>query len=258
MKIAVLGCGNLATAVVSKLEGFEIHTYTPSFMRAEKLAIKKGGISHRKLKDVPATDYIILGMKPQQFDEFSKDFKNHFDSDTVVISLLAGTDVATIKKSLGAKSVARVMSNTPALVGEGLHALFFSDVEKPEIVEKMFKASGEIITLDSEEKIDAITHFSGSGPAYLFDLARILTAELEKRGLTSEQASLAIKQTLRGSSILLKNSDLSAIELRKQVTSKAGVTEKVLESLWESGIDKAYEKALVAGDEKIAQLKGKL
>ncbi|MBK22787.1 MAG: hypothetical protein CME70_02180 [Halobacteriovorax sp.] len=256
MKIAVLGCGNLATAVVSKLEGFEFHTYTPSYIRAEELAKLKNGTAYKELKNIPLTDFVILGMKPQQFEEFAKVYKDFFDDSSVVISLLAGTSTDTIKKALGAKSVARVMSNTPAIIGKGLHALYFSNVDQSSVVESMFKVSGETIVLDSEDKIDGITHFSGSGPAYLFDLARILTSELEKRGLTNEQANMAIKQTLLGSAELLKNSELPAIELRKQVTSKAGVTEKVLESLWDFGIDNAYEKALIAGDERIAQLKG--
>jgi len=256
MKVAVLGCGNLATAVVSKLEGFEFHTYTPSFKRAEDLANLKNGTAHKELKDIPLTDFLILGMKPQQFEEFAKVYKEYFNDTTVVISLLAGTDTKTIMNALGAKSVVRVMSNTPAIIGKGLHALYFKNVEEVSIVEEMFRASGETIILESEGQIDAITHFSGSGPAYLFDLARILTAELEKRGFKGDQASMAIKQTLLGSAALLKNSELPAVELRKQVTSKAGVTEKVLESLWDFGIDSAYEKALIAGDKRIAELKG--
>lgn len=256
MKLAVLGCGNLATAVVSKLEGFEIHTYTPSFTKAESLAKLKGGTAHKELKDVPLCDYVMLGMKPQQFETFADEYKELFDAKCTVISLLAGTDIRTIRHGIWATKVARVMSNTPALIGEGLHALYFENIDEPKIIEDMFKASGKTITLESEEQIDAITHFSGSGPAYIFDMARILTEELIKRGIKEEDAKLAIKQTLLGSSQLLSDSELNAIELRKQVTSKAGVTEKVLESLWDSGLEQAWNKALAAGDKRIAELKG--
>lgn len=256
MKLAVLGCGNLATAVVSKLEGFEVHTYTPSFTKAQKLAELKSGTAHKELSDIPSCDYIILGMKPQQFLDFAKDYKPLFKKESTVISLLAGTDVKTISEALGAEKIIRVMSNTPALIGKGLHGLFFQNVSDQKTVENMFSFSGETITLDSEEKIDAITHFSGSGPAYVFDMARILTNELMERGIGEAEAKQAIAQTLLGSAALLKDSKIDAIDLRKQVTSKAGVTEKVLESLWDSGLEEAWNKALKAGDKRIAELKG--
>lgn len=256
MKIAVIGCGNLATAVVSKLEGFEIHTYTPSFTKAAELAKLKSGTAHKSLEDIPYCDFVILGMKPQQFLEFTKEYKSFFNSKSTIISLLAGTDVQTIARELGAQKIARVMSNTPALIGEGLHALYFKDIEDQKTIQEMFKASGKVITLGSEDQIDAITHFSGSGPAYVFDMARALIKELVDRGLSETDARLAIAQTLYGSSKLLLESDLEAITLRKQVTSKAGVTEKVLESLWDSGFDEAWNKALKAGDKRISELKG--
>lgn len=256
MKIAVLGCGNLATAVISKIEGFELHTYTPSFTKAEKLAKLKDGIAHKELSDIPECDFVVLGMKPQQFKDFAKEYSKYFSSNSTVISLLAGTDVKTISKALGAKKIARVMSNTPALIGEGLHALYFQNIEDTQIIKDLFMTSGKVITLENEEQIDAITHFSGSGPAYVFDMARILVNELTSRGIKSEDAKLAISQTLLGSSRLLEDSTLEAVDLRKQVTSKAGVTEKVLESLWESGIEQAWNKALAAGDKRIKELKG--
>lgn len=256
MKMAVIGCGNLATAVVSKIDGVELHTYTPSFTRAEALAKEKGGNAYRELKDLPIVDYLILGMKPQQFPGFAKEFKQYLDPNTVVISLLAGTAVDTINELLGSEKVVRVMSNTPALIGEGLHALYFENIADKTQVESFFKASGKTLVLDEEEKIDSITCFSGSGPAYVFELARVLSKELEGRGFSAEEASLVIKQTVLGSSLLMSDSKLSPLELREQVTSKAGVTEKVLASIKESGFEELWKKALVAGETRIKELKG--
>jgi pyrroline-5-carboxylate reductase len=256
MKMAVIGCGNLATAVVSKIEGVELHTYTPSFKRADELAKLKSGQAYRELKDLPIVDYLVLGMKPQQFESFAKDFKKLLGPETVIISLLAGTSVQTIEEHLGCSKVVRVMSNTPALVGEGLHALYFKSVEKKDEVEAFFKASGKTLVLDSEDQIDAITCFSGSGPAYVFELARVLTSELVKRGFSEVDAAMVIKQTFLGSSILMSESDKTPIELRVQVTSKAGVTERVLNTIENEGLENIWKKALVAGEQRIKELKG--
>lgn len=260
MKLAVLGCGHLASAVVSKLNAIEVHTYTPSFVKAQALAELTKGTAHRKLGKIPKCDFYMLGMKPQQFSQFAEEFKEYINTEATLISLLAGTDVSTLSSSLGINKVVRVMSNTPALIGEGLHSVFFknvdSKVEREQII-KILKISGEVLTLNTEDQIDAITHFSGSGPAYLFDLARILTDELTSRGIESEAAALAIKQTLFGASTLLLKSDSSATELRSQVTSKNGVTEQVLKSLWDSNLEESWKKALKLGDQKIKQLKGK-
>ncbi len=256
MKMAVVGCGNLATAVISKIDGVDLHTYTPSFTRAEELARLKSGKAYRDLKDLPKVDYLVLGMKPQQFEEFAFGFKDQLDKETIVISLLAGTSVKTIRKHLGSKRIVRVMSNTPALVGEGLHALYFDNVENTETVEGFFKTSGKTIVVGSEEKIDAITCFSGSGPAYVFELARVLTNELEGRGFSQEEAEAVIKQTILGSSILMSKSESSPLELRSQVTSKNGVTEKVLGSIEADGFEALWKKAILAGDQRINELKG--
>ena len=256
MKMAVIGCGNLATAVVSKIEGIELHTYTPSFTRAEALAKLKGGVAYKELKNLPKVDYLVLGMKPQQFIDFAKEFRPYFDPQTVVISLLAGTSVKSINEHLGASKVLRVMSNTPALVGAGLHALYFENIDNQEIAENFFKASGKILVLKKEEQIDSITCFSGSGPAYVFELARVLSKELEGRGFSAKEASLVIKQTVLGSSLLMSDSKLSPLELREQVTSKAGVTEKVLASIKESGFEELWKKALAVGETRIKELKG--
>lgn len=256
MKMAVIGCGNLATAVVSKIDGVELHTYTPSFVRADSLAKLKSGSSYRELKDIPKVDYLVLGMKPQQFLEFAKEFKDLLDPKTIVISLLAGTSVKTIQDHLGANKIVRVMSNTPALVGEGLHALFYQNVDQKDVVENLFKASGKTIILESEDQIDAITCFSGSGPAYVFELARVLSKELEGRGFSEVNAAMIIKQTMLGSSILMAQSDKSPLELRVDVTSKAGVTEKVLNSIEADGFENIWKKALIAGEKRIKELKG--
>lgn len=256
MKMAVIGCGNLATAVVSKIEGVELHTYTPSFTRADELAKLKAGKSYKELRDIPKVDFLLLGMKPQQFNDFASSYKEHLDKETIIISLLAGTTVEAISKALGCEKVVRVMSNTPALVGEGLHALYYKNIEKPLVIENFFKASGVTINLDSEEKIDDITCFSGSGPAYVFELGRVLTNELERRGFSKEDSVAVIKQTIYGSSLLMSKSEKSPKDLREEVTSKAGVTEKVLNSIKEDGFEESWKKALEAGDKRIKELKG--
>lgn len=261
IKIAVIGCGNMAQAIIlgmaKSFKEIEFHTFTPSYTRAEDLAQKIDGKAWKELSEIPACDYYLIACKPQQVEELAQNFRNFLPSNTILISVLAGVTVNSLKEKFQCRRVARVMPNTPALVGEGVHAIYFSEEtedEKKAYIHKVFASIGEVFVFDEEEKIDVITGFSGSGPAYIFEIARIMTEKLSAMGVEEKMARQMIKSTLFGSAKLLKESDEDAETLRNNVTSKNGVTYEALEVFKKNNLEEIFGHALDAAFKRSKEL----
>lgn len=258
MKIAVIGCGNMAQALVIPMaknnSEIEIFCYTPSNTRAHTLASAANGTVVTKLSELPKCDLYLLGFKPQNLADFAINFKSDFPSGATILSILAGVTTNKLTDLLGLESIIRVMPNTPSLVKEGANAIFFTSSVDQKTVSKVLqylKSVGQVFQFNTEDKIDIITPFSGSGPAYIFEIARILIDKLSSMGIDEVVATQIINQTLLGSSKLLGESEKSAKALRDSVTSKNGVTYEALEVFKEAGletivgtaIDKAFKRA---------------
>jgi pyrroline-5-carboxylate reductase len=125
------------------------------------------------------------------------------------------------------------------------------------LADQVLSAAGATVWLDSEEKLDAVTAISGSGPAYVFYLIEALQAAALKLGLNAEQAKQLSIATFKGASLLADASGTPIATLREQVTSKGGTTEQGLLSLQQSHVkeaivlaaQKACERAKTLGDE---------
>lgn len=264
MKLAVLGCGKMAQAIVlGNKDSFlnkdlEFHGYTPSKTKARELALAVQGSWYSELADLAQCDYYLLGCKPQNFDQLAgqlapiiKNIKGH----VTIISILAGIKTETIFNKLGVQNIVRVMPNTPCMIGMGMTALYFSkglENNQKNFIESFFSKVSKVRTFEEENWIDQITPFSGSGPAYVFELVRILSEKLSSAGLPYKEAQDIIAQTFLGSIELLNASDETAEELRDNVTSKKGITfealevlkSKKLEDTFGQALDKAYKRAL--------------
>lgn len=260
-KIAILGCGNMAQAIILGLfkEGVELecHTYTPSFSKAEKLALDVKGIAYKSLKDIPECDYYMVGCKPQQFEELARELKNIISKQATVVSILAGTTVSKIQELLDIKYVLRVMPNTPSLVGHGVNALYFSEevsLGDKTFLTNMFDSFSKTFVFNKENEIDIITGFSGSGPAYIFEFANLMTKKMISMGIGESIAKEMVNHTFLGSSKLLVDSQNDAETLRNNVTSKNGVTYEALEIFKKYNMEAAFNDALDAAYNRSIEL----
>ena len=251
MKIAVYGCGNMASALINGIYQFnndlEIHTFTPSFKRAELLATLVKGKAHKEVQTIPLCDFYLIACKPQQVEELSIMLADVLPDESNIISILAGTTVDKLKNLFRSQKIIRVMPNTPCLVGEGVNLVYSSpevnESEKTYITEQLSLVS-TVFTLKKESEIDDYVGISGSGPAYIFEISRILSAKAESLGLKKEDANLMANKMIFGSAKLLMNSEQDPETLRNNVTSKAGVTYEALETLKEFKLEEAFNKAL--------------
>lgn len=265
MKLAFIGGGNMAQALIAGLkgQGFTMSDITVVELDAEKrstLKEKWGVTTTKELADTAHCDAIVLAIKPQQLQTLAKALTPILRKQ-LIISIAAGILLKDLSRWLNHyETIVRAMPNTPAQIQSGITGLYalpkVSDVQIA-IADQVLSAAGTTIWLDSEEKLDAVTAISGSGPAYVFYFIEALQEAAHNLGLSENDAKQLSIATFKGASLLADVSDTPVANLREQVTSKDGTTEQGLISLQRSKVKdaimlaakKAYERAITLGDE---------
>ncbi len=208
-----------------------------------------------------APDLVCFAVKPQVMDEVAGAYRDLAGGDTVFLSIAAGKTTAYFAGLLGADAaVVRAMPNTPAQVGRGITALFATGaVDDPgrALAERLMGAVGDVVWLDDETLMDAVTAVSGSGPAYVFYLIECLAAAGRKAGLTGDMADRLATATVVGAAELARVSPDSAELLRRQVTSPGGTTAAALEVLMgDGGLEDLMVRAVAAAAKRSRELAG--
>ncbi len=257
IKMGIFGCGNMGNAlgrgIKSQFPDVEFFLYNPTLSKAEALALKIKGSVIKNAGDMPDDlDWYLLGFKPQSLNEFNFPFKN----DSKVISILAGVSTSKLISKFKTQKIARLMPNTPSSLGLGANLLFlnsyFTDREVGEI-NLLLNAIGKTFKMQTESDLDLTTPFSGSGPALLFELARVFEAELHRLTDGRVPAKEIITQTFMGSAALMQSED-SFVELKNQVTSKKGVTYEALKVLEENNLEDIFKSAFKAAYNRTLEL----
>ncbi len=264
MKLGFIGGGNMAHALIVglKQQAFALQNITVIELDANKRAeLEHLGVNaSAELASIQASEVIVLAIKPQQLPVLAKTLAPLLKNQ-LVISIAAGIRLADLSRWLGDyKTIIRAMPNTPAQIQAGVTGLYaMPSASKAQIAQAdlILSAAGTTLWLDSEDKLDAVTAISGSGPAYVFYLIEALQEAALALGLDETQAKQLSVATFKGASILADLSDTPIATLREQVTSKGGTTEQGLLSLQHSQVkqaiilatQKACERAKTLGDE---------
>src|SRR5262249_8819999 len=149
----------------------------------------------------------------------------------------------------GNQSIVRAMPNTPALIRCGATALFANALvteDQRNLAESIMRAVSVVVWLENEKWLDTVTALSGSGPAYFFIMMEALQTAGEELGLSSEIARLLCLQTAFGAARMALESEKTVAELRQQVTSPGGTTERAIQVLEEGKMREIFKKALQA------------
>ena len=184
-------------------------------------------------KEIGAVATLVVALKPQMFREAGPMLQRYAGSSTLVVSIMAGTTIASVTEACGG-SVVRAMPNTPAAIGRGITvAVAASNVSASQraVADALLRATGSVEWVDDENLMDAVTAVSGSGPAYIFLLAEELARAGVEAGLPQELATRLARETVAGSGELLHRSELASAALRENVTSPGGTTAAALEVL---------------------------
>lgn len=268
-KIAFIGAGNMPQSIIGGMVrgGFpasSIYASNPSRPKLDTLEQKHGiHTSQDNLEVVSAADVIVLSVKPQLMADVCAHLRDNVSDlgSKLVITIAAGIRIEKYHQYLGDNvSMVRVMPNTPSLVGEGVSGIVADDSvtdDDKAFVTEVFDYVGKTIWVNDEDGIDVLGAVAGSGPAYFFEFMAGLQKVAEELGFNSEDARAMVQQTALGAAQMASQSELTLVELRKQVTSKGGSTAKGVEAYQQAGLDEISEravKAAVARNQEMAKL----
>lgn len=240
MRIAFIGGGNMATALiggmsqqVSSADSIYVVEINPE---SRATLAKQFGVTTLSAIDqtCQAVDVIVLAVKPQQLRGVAKTLAPYLQQQ-LVISIAAGIRSSDLSSWLNAyQNIIRVMPNTPALIKSGIAGLYampnVTDSHKA-LATQILNGVGSTVWVDQEDKMDAITAISGSGPAYVFYFIEALEEAAIQLGLTPQQAKQLSLETFLGAAKLAHSSDEPIGILRSRVTSPGGTTERAIKQM---------------------------
>jgi pyrroline-5-carboxylate reductase len=267
-RLGFIGAGNMAEAIVQGalragvLPAAAISAADPSDARR---ALFRDQFAIAVFPDnnsvADRSDVLILAVKPQALDAVLANLRPHLRPDHLLVSIAAGVTLARLARlchspSAAAPRIIRAMPNTPLLVGHGLVALSraasATDADLAR-VRDLFAAGATVLEVP-EEKMDAVTAVSGSGPAYFFFLVESLAAAGIEAGLSPDEAALLAATTFVGSAQLLAQQNLDPAELRRRVTSPGGTTAAALDSFTKSSFPAIVAQAVRAAADRSREL----
>ncbi len=263
MKIAFLGGGNLATALIGGLlaKGFNarsISVIEVSPAARERLAARHGvRVSTAPDAAMAGSDTLVVAVKPQDLRSALAGLPGNLKRK-LVISVAAGVRLESLSRWLGGhRKLVRCMPNTPALIGagiSGLYALPEVSADERKRAQTILGAVGEVVWLADEKLLDPVTAVSASGPAYVFWFIEQLAASAEKLGIPKADALKLALQTVLGAAKLAASSKDSPSELKKQVTSRGGTTEAAFKVFDKEKLAERFARAIKAASRRGGEL----
>lgn len=263
-KIGFIGCGNMGGALIQGLTNSNQINYQNIFVfdknpqKANTIVDKYNVSTKNNIQELAEASYfIILAVKPNIIPAILKELSSDSIKEKVLISIAAGITIKTIKKTIEKECrVARVMPNTPALVGEGMTAISFDNTindEEKENIKQIFQTVGRVIEIE-EKHMNAITALSGSSPAYVFIFIEAMADAAVRMGIPRNLAYNVAAQAVLGSAKMILDTGKHPGELKDMVCSPAGTTIEAVYQLEKRGFRGTIMKAMQECYEKAEEL----
>ena len=262
-RIKIIGCGKMASAILDAWlkksispKDIYVDDPKPSEWLLEK---KKHGLNINTKADV-SFDYCFIGVKPQSLDEIKLKLKGLSKKNVTFVSMLAGIKINRLEDIIGKdESIVRIMPNLPAEILKGVTAVKENKRVEPKQSKNLallLEVFGETVKFVDERKFDAVTAISGSGPAYIFLIAELMTEVGINLGLSYDEAFKLVKHTIDGAGSLIVNSSLKPQKLRENVTSPGGTTHEALAVMMnkDNGLPKIFSAAIKAAAQRSKEL----
>ena len=263
--LAILGGGNMGRALIGGMlrrgtrpEHITVGESSPAAREALSADFGVQSTADNAAAVEPAS-VIVVAVKPQMAGAVLAPLQPALQrARPVVISIAAGIRLAALESWCGAGvPVIRAMPNRPALVGAGATGLFAPAsvaAAHREVAERVMQAVGEVIWVAAEDDLDVVTALSGSGPAYFFLLAELLTQGAIDLGLDPEAARRLAIATLHGAGQLAHSGDGDLARMRAEVTSKGGTTEAAVKAFEAADLRGIVARALEAATRRGREL----
>lgn len=264
MKLGFIGCGNMASAMMSGIikngiidakDIIGADVYAPSREKArETLGIN---VTECNCQVAEWADVIVLSIKPQFYEAVITEIKDVIREDQLIITLAPGKTLAWLEEQFGKPvKVIRTMPNTPAMVLEGMTAACANmhvTLEELESVCKILRGFGEVEVVP-EKLIDAVVAVSGSSPAYVFMMIEAMADAAVAEGMPRGQAYKFAAKAVLGSAKMVLETGKQPGELKDMVCSPGGTTIEAVKVLEATGFRSSLMEAMEVCAEKSRSL----
>ena len=255
MKIAFIGCGNMAKAMIRGMLASgaaapeDLAASAKHAQSREKIRTELGIRDVDNRTAAAWADILFLAVKPQFYEEVIREIKDSVRDETVVVTLAPGKTIAWLQEQFGRPvRIIRTMPNTPAMTGEGMTGVCPSaQVAEQELktVLKLCRSFGRARVV-SEHLMDVVTSVSGSSPAYVFILIEAMADAAVADGMPRSDAYEFAAQAVLGSAKMVLESGLHPGVLKDMVCSPGGTTIEAVRVLEEKGLRSAVIEAMKA------------
>ena len=267
--VTFIGAGNMASAIFGGMvhSGYPADAITATATRDATLAplAERLGIhtTTDNLAAIEHADVVVLSVKPQIMRQVCETLRESVQKRRpLIVSVAAGLSAETLEQGRGGGlAVVRCMPNTPSLVGAGASGLYanprVSD-EQRALVGELMTSVGIIEWVEDEALLEAVTAVSGSAPAYFFLMFEAMEEAAVKLGLSAESARRLAMQTAYGAASMAMQSDRDPGELKRNVMSPGGTTERAIEYLEQAGLRQALDGAMQACAKRAQEMSAEL
>lgn len=258
--LVLLGCGKMGSALLAGWLEAGLPSGSIWVLEPNPTEWLKGTGVHLNAGVPAAPAVALLAVKPQMMGAALPVLQALGNGRTLMVSIAAGTSIATFESVFGPRTpIVRTMPNTPAMVGRGITGICgnaHAGAAGLALARALMQAVGEVVELEGEHQIDAVTAVSGSGPAYVFHLIEAMAAGGVAQGLAPDVAMKLARATVCGAGELAWRSPETAGQLRINVTSPGGTTAAALSVLMDetTGFPPLLEKAIKAAADRGREL----
>ncbi len=261
LKVGILGCGNMGTAIVQGLKVSEcvgnirVYDRNPgkvTFVRDLPGAVPiEDATTNQNWLD--GLDALLLLVKPKDIENVLNQMKEDLHPDTLIVSCAAGLPIKRLRLCLPPNQrIGRAMPNTAARFGKSLTTLICdSDKDRNySILETIFHGIGDVLILDDEDQMHAATALAGSGPAFFLFLTEAMAQSGHDLGLDPKTARKLAQGALKGAAVLAEDTSVTLAALRQQITSPNGTTEAGLMDMRAKKLDYGINQSVKAAHDR--------
>jgi pyrroline-5-carboxylate reductase len=260
-----VGCGNMGGAVLDgwRLAGLDLGAVT--IIRPSGKPVEGTRTVTSPSEAGPPPRLALLAFKPQKLDEVVPELRQRLSAKTVVVSMLAGVEAASLKQRFpGVGAIVRALPNLPVSVRRGVTGLFSADVDQAteQLLGDLFSALGFAMWMADEARLAALGSVAGAGPAYVARFIAALAKAGMKRGLSEEIAATIARETVLGTAWMAATTGEDMDSIARRVASPKGTTEAGLavldgENVLNDLIAAAINAAFRRGAELAVEAKGR-
>lgn len=250
MKIGIIGCGNMGSAIARRLASQnDLILYDRNPTKIQHLAQEVEGKACSDIKDfLSQAEVIILAVKPKDLATVSQAFAGQLRPNQLLISCLAGISTQTLRNSFENVKVVRMMPNLAIIYGAGVVGVVANediDADRKKQIDQLFARLG-LVKWIPEGTMDALTSLTGSGPAFAFVMIEAMIDAAVAMGFNPEQGRQLVIQMLAGSLKMLQETQMHPGDLKWLVTSPAGTTIAGLRAMEAHGVRSGIIETFIA------------